>query len=101
VWFIGLGSPEHHLARVESGGHDIPDEKIRERWDASRRNLIFILPGLRELRVFDNSVERAPVRLLLQWSAGAIVAPPPSDLEATTEWAKPIVAAALELTRRS
>ncbi len=103
AWFIGLASVEQHMARVRarvaSGGHDIPEEKIRERWDASRRNLILLLPRLRELRVFDNSAERAPMRLLLHWNAGAVAAI--GDLQQTPDWAKPIVAAALHLTRRS
>lgn len=64
VWFVGLASPEHHIARVRSrvvsGGHDIPEEMIRKRWDTSRRNLIALLPHLTDLRVYDNSEERSP-----------------------------------------
>jgi predicted ABC-type ATPase len=108
VWFIGLATPEQHIARVKArvtaGGHGIPEPKIRERWDASRRNLIMLMPRLTELRVFDNSAERdsesgkipAP-RLLLHWQNGAIVAPSRSELRSTPEWAKPIVACALRL----
>jgi predicted ABC-type ATPase len=110
VWFVGLSSPEQHLARVRarvmSGGHDIPEAKIRERWDGSRRNIIALLPALTELRVFDNSRERDPIsgdipppRLLLHWRGGAIVAPALSELETTPEWARPIVARALKLQR--
>ena len=37
MWFVGLSNPELHVARVRSrvarGGHDIPEEKIRERYD--------------------------------------------------------------------
>jgi predicted ABC-type ATPase len=44
MWFVGLSSPELHMARVRArvarGGHDIPEEKIRERYDRSRINLI-------------------------------------------------------------
>ena len=33
IWFVGLSSPELHMARVRSrvarGGHDIPEEKLR------------------------------------------------------------------------
>jgi predicted ABC-type ATPase len=108
VWFIGLASPEQHIARVEArvaaGGHAIPEAKIRERWDASRRNLIKLMPRLQELRLFDNSTERdpksgkiPPPRLLLHWQRGAVVAPPPSALASTPEWAKPIVVSALRL----
>lgn len=110
VWFVGLSSPEQHIARVRarvtSGGHDIPEEMIRQRWDASRRNVIELLPHLAELRVFDNSEERdaaadaipAP-RLLLHWGRGRIIAPSVATLHQTPEWAKPIVAAALKLQK--
>jgi predicted ABC-type ATPase len=44
VWYVGLASPELHIQRVREraarGGHNIPERKIRERWDASRQNLI-------------------------------------------------------------
>ncbi|HUP62988.1 MAG TPA: AAA family ATPase [Thermoanaerobaculia bacterium] len=112
VWFVGLATVEQHIARVQArvarGGHDIPEAKIRERWDASRRNLVVLMPRLTELRVFDNSEERdadtgqipAP-RLLLHWQRGAVVAPPLPALESTPEWAKPIVACALQLSRNA
>lgn len=106
IWFVGLESVEKHMqrvrARVAAGGHDIPEEKIRERWNGSRLNLINLLPHLTELRVYDNSAEREagenpPPRLLLHWNRGRILAPPVSELEATPEWAKPILAAAIDL----
>lgn len=108
IWYVGLATVEHHLARVRArvarGGHDIPEEKIRERWDASRRNLIRLMPRLTELRVFDNSAERDPQTgaipaplLVLHWTQGRIVAPPLADLHRTPDWAKPIVGCALNL----
>lgn len=111
IFFVGLSSVRQHLARVRArvaaGGHDIPEEKIRERWDASRRNIILLMPRLTELRVFDNSAERdpetgviPPPRLLLHWKHGANVGPPASELQQTPEWAKPIVAAAFQLVRQ-
>lgn len=106
IWYVGLRSPELHLsrvrARVRSGGHDIPEAKIRERYDASRRNLIRLLPKLAELRLFDNSAPRRrgripPPMLVLHLRQGRIV----SGCAAgeTPEWAKPIVAAAILLAR--
>lgn len=111
MWFVGLSSPDLHIARVRArvaaGGHDIPERKIRERWDASRRNLIVLLPSIAELKVFDNSREGdasagtiPEPALLLQWHRGKIVAPTLKHLDMTPEWAKPIVAAALKLQRR-
>lgn len=108
VWFIGLATVEQHIARVQErvarGGHDIPEAKIRERWDASRRNVVALMAHLTGLRVFDNSEERdaqtgtiPPPRLLLHWKRRAVIAPSLSALESTPEWAKPIVACALQL----
>jgi len=105
IWYVGLNSPQLHIARVrsrvEKGGHDIPEPRIRERYDASRLNLIRLLPGLSELWVYDNSKEADPdagvapePRLVLHVRQGAIVGP--RDLSRTPEWAKAIVAAAMK-----
>ena len=105
IWYVGLSSPELHIARVaarvRSGGHPIPEADIRRRYDTSRRNLIQLLPRLSELRLFDNTIEADPKsgkapkpRLLLDWQAGRIRAP--KNLLGTPEWAKAIVAQALK-----
>jgi predicted ABC-type ATPase len=110
VWFAGLSSPEQHItrvrARVAAGGHDIPEDMIRKRWETSRINLIALMPHLTELKVFDNSEEGLPDRgtfpepqLLLHWRHGRIAAPGVKTLRTTPEWAKPIVAAAMKLQR--
>ena len=48
IWFCGLHSVELHMqrvaARVSRGGHDIPADKIRARYDSSRENLLALLP---------------------------------------------------------
>lgn len=106
IWYAGLDSPEHHIARVRvrvrKGGHAIPEADIRRRFDNSRLNLIELIPKLAALRVYDNSEEADPAkgrmpqpRLLLHMARGNIVGP--SDLSSTPEWAKPIVAAAMLL----
>lgn len=105
--FCGLASVQLHLdrvrLRVRHGGHDIPDEKIRQRWETSRQNLIDLLPRLAHLQVFDNSTEAAEGEdvpdplLVLEMKDGRVVYPDRADvtaLEATPDWAKPIVAAA-------
>jgi predicted ABC-type ATPase len=110
VWYAGLESVERHVARVRArvaaGGHSIPEERIRQRWDSSRRNLIALMPVLAELKVFDNSAEASrssgripPPRLVLHLRSGAVVAPGPEELARTPEWAKAIVARALQLHR--
>lgn len=104
VWFAGLATPELHLkriaARVAAGGHDIPEAKVRERFDASRSNLVKLMPHLASLRVYDNSLEADPRAgkrpqpvLLLQMLAGRVVSHAP--LRAVPTWAKPLLAAAL------
>jgi predicted ABC-type ATPase len=102
VWFVGLDSPERHIARVRSrvakGGHDIPETKIRERYVRSRENLIRLLPRLAELRIYDNSSENDPSqgrpRPLLILHAVDGVVQHTCDLGVVPEWAKPLVAAA-------
>jgi predicted ABC-type ATPase len=105
VWYVGLSSPELHLARVRArvarGGHDIPEPQIRARYDSSRLNLIRLLPRLTELRVYDNSAEADPregaapePELLLHLARGRVVRS--CALPRTPEWAKPILAAALK-----
>lgn len=111
VWFVGLDSPERHMARVAAraaaGGHAIPEQKIRARWNAARANLIALLPHLHELWLYDNSAESTAAAavpiVLLHWKRDRIVAPARSRLKQTPGWAKPILEAALQLesTRRS
>jgi len=105
VWYVGLDSPERHLARVRArvarGGHDIPEATVRRRFHTSRLQLVRLLPRLTELRVYDNSAEADPAagaapepRLLLHTRGGRIVASCP--LATTPAWAKPIMAAAVK-----
>ena len=104
VWYVGLRSPELHIARVRArvarGGHDIPEERIRARFDSSRLNLIRLLPRLTELLLYDNSPEADPHAglapepfLVLHVVHGKVVGS--CDLKQTPAWAKPIVAAAM------
>jgi len=103
--YVGLTSIELHLtrvrARVAKGGHDVPEQLIRTRYDQSRLNLIRLLPRLTELHVYDNSAEADPSAgmapepiLILHCRRGKVVGPP--DLSGTPDWAKPIVAAAIK-----
>jgi len=104
VWYVGLEGAELHVARVRSrvasGGHDIPEAKIRERYRRSRENLIRLLPKLTELRVFDNSAEGDPKadgapspRLILAMLDGKIQET--CAVAEVPEWAKPIFVAAV------
>jgi predicted ABC-type ATPase len=106
VWFVGLRTPDLHLARVRArvarGGHDIPEARIRERYDRSRLNLIALMPRLTELRVFDNSTDADPEAgrvpqpvLLLHLAKRRIVTL--IDLPRIPDWAKAVVAAAVTI----
>jgi predicted ABC-type ATPase len=108
MWYCGLSSVALHIARVRTrvryGGHDIPDRRIRERYDASRSNLCSLLPALDELLVYDNSAEAdphrgrlpRPVRLLHYRDRTLLYLSP-----VMPGWAKPIAAVALDLCVRS
>ncbi|MCE9581553.1 MAG: zeta toxin family protein [Planctomycetes bacterium] len=106
IWFTGLSSVELHLKRVRQrvrrGGHDIPEEMIRRRYENAPRNLIRLMPKLAALRVYDNSAAADPASgaapkplLVLHMKEGRIAGP--KNLARTPEWAKPIVARAMEL----
>jgi predicted ABC-type ATPase len=107
IWYVGLATPELHIARVRGrvarGGHDIPETTIRQRFEHSRINLIRLLPQLTELRLFDNSTNADPAAgaapaplLVLHLVEGTIAAM--CDLANVPSWAKPIVAAAMTLS---
>lgn len=106
VWYAGLATPELHIARVKArvarGGHDIPEQAIRRRFEHSRLNLIQLLPMLSTLRVYDNSAEADPAAgrtpmpvLVLHMERGRILNP--QGLPHVPDWAKPIAAAAMKI----
>ena len=107
VWYVALATPELHIARVHSrvarGGHDIPEDTVRRRYERSRINLVRLLPALTELRLFDNSIEadpasgKAPVPLLVMHVRGGRVVSL-CDPAKVPDWAKPMVAAAVKLS---
>ncbi len=108
IWYVGLSSPELHIARVRQrvsrGGHAIPETDIRRRYDRSPLNLIKLMPHLIGFKVFDNSAEADPEvdqpptpKLLLHVESQQIVGP--SDLTTTPAWAEPIIAAAMKNAR--
>ena len=107
VWFCGLSSAAQHIARVKervkAGGHDIPEEKIRERCTTALGNLIALMPELSQLYVYDNSVtvqqgQSVPnPSLVLVMENGRLRWPTAiEDFRNTPDWAKPLLEAALE-----
>ena len=108
IWYIALDSVERHIARVHAriarGGHVVPAERVRERYDQSRANLARLIPKVSALKIYDNSYE-ADVdnselprpTLVLDFVDGRIRNR--DRLASTPAWARPIVAAALKVER--
>jgi predicted ABC-type ATPase len=75
---VGVGSPDLSVARVASrvdlGGHDVPETKIRERYDRSapliREAVLLAANGL----VYDNSVAGQFPKLILTFVQGLLLA---------------------------
>lgn len=110
VWYVGLASVETHIrrvgARVQRGGHDIPEEKIRERYVRSLENLVGLVPDLYELRLFDNTetvnvaVGEAPRPCALLYYRGDRVVEL-VEMRSMPDWAKPVVMAVLQASRQT
>ena len=109
IWYAGLATAALHIARVRArvarGGHAIPEQAIRRRFEHSRLNLIQLMPVLTALRVYDNSAEADPAagktptpQLLLHMERGRIMNL--HDLPHAPDWAKPLIAAAMKLDLR-
>jgi predicted ABC-type ATPase len=87
--FIGLDSArtsEQRVAmRVLQGGHDVPTEKLRVRFERTLQNLQRAIRALPSVHVFDNSDLRQPFRKVAEFKEGkpiALFAPMPP-------WMKP------------
>jgi predicted ABC-type ATPase len=76
--FVGLESAElsdeRVAMRVLQGGHDVPTEKLRERYPRTLRNLARAVRGLPHVLVFDNSDLARPFRKVAEFAEGAPVA---------------------------
>ena len=107
IWYVGLDNVERNIIRVRAraarGGHDIPDERIRQRYVHSVLNLIRLMPKLSELRVYDNSADADPEtggvpepRLIVHLNRGKLASV--CDLASTPNWAKPVVLTALKFS---
>jgi len=75
--FIGLDDPELSIARViqrvEQGGHDVPDDKLRGRFPRTLANLRKAIPLVDEAYLFDNTPEDEPYRFIASFSHGQVV----------------------------
>jgi len=72
--FIGLECAELSLARViqrvAGGGHNVPDDKLRERFPRSLDNLRKALAFVDHAFLFDNSSSDTPFRPVAIWESG-------------------------------
>ncbi|MEK7374822.1 MAG: zeta toxin family protein [Thermodesulfobacteriota bacterium] len=72
--FIGLECAELSLARViqrvAGGGHNVPDDKLRERFPRSFDNLRKALSFVDHAFLFDNSSSNTPFRPVAIWESG-------------------------------
>ncbi|MEO5917455.1 MAG: AAA family ATPase [Luteolibacter sp.] len=77
VFFIGLDSPETSAARVraraDSGGHDVPLDRINARYPRTLSNLRGLCDFADSLTIFDNSSRRNPYRLVARLKNGGLV----------------------------
>ncbi len=89
--FIGIDSPhsseERVAIRVSKGGHDVPREKIHERYARTMKNLQRAFGTIGNIRVYDNSDLDRPYRLMASKDEGheVVVYPP------TPAWLKSLL----------
>jgi predicted ABC-type ATPase len=72
--FIGIASPELSTLRVAQraleGGHDVPPEKLLQRFPRTHRNLETALGFVDVALLFDNSSVDEPFRHVATWRSG-------------------------------
>lgn len=72
LYFVATSSPEINISRVANrlrcGGHDVPTEKIRSRFERSLRQVRQAFPFLSRAFFFDNSADQ--MKYLANWSDG-------------------------------
>jgi predicted ABC-type ATPase len=89
--FIGLDSAmtsdDRVAMRVLQGGHDVPADKVRDRYARSLENLARAIVKLPLVWVYDNSDLSLPFRKIAEFEAGHLKreTPPPAWLEPVLE----------------
>ncbi len=89
--FIGLADPQQSVERVAmrvlQGGHDVPLEKLRERYARSLNNLEAAISRLPYVLVYDNSDLNAAYRQAAIFADGRLCYSP----EPIPPWLRPLV----------
>jgi len=62
--------------RVDRGGHDVAEDRIRSRYDRLWSNVVEALPLVRDLTVYDNSSAANPLRVIARFHGGGPVRDP-------------------------
>ncbi len=87
--FVGIDSAQSSVERVairvSKGGHDVPQEKIEQRYARTMKNLQRALTEIGNIRVYDNSDLGRPCRLVATRDKGqgvVVYSPTPKWLKA-------------------
>lgn len=82
VMHVGVDDPDLSVARVrgrtEEGGHDVPEEKIRARYDRGQPLIRQAVLRADRGMVFDNSKLNEPPRLVLAFASGRLAQAEPA-----------------------
>jgi predicted ABC-type ATPase len=75
--FIGIDGPdqseERVAMRVAQGGHDVPSDKLAERYPRTLKNLARAIRALPHVLVYDNGDLARPFRLVATFEQGRVV----------------------------
>jgi predicted ABC-type ATPase len=89
--FIGTAGPEvceqRVAMRVSQGGHDVPAEKVVQRFPRTLANLKAAIRELPNVWVFDNNDLRVPYRLVAVFESGRMV----KLLRPVPKWLTPLL----------
>lgn len=84
--FIGISGADlsevRVAVRVMQGGHDVPTDRLARRYEQSLKNLVAAIAFVPNVRVFDNSSQERPYRLVVRTENGTVVESP----EPTPDW---------------
>lgn len=89
--FVGISGADLSEARVAirvaQGGHDVPTDRLARRYEQSLKNLVAAIAFVPTVRVFDNSSQEHPYRLVLRVADGRVV----ERLAPTPDWLKRVL----------
>ena len=99
LYHVNVRSPELSVARVacrvRRGGHDVPEAKIRERYDRNQQLIRLAVLGADRAFVYDNSIIGRPPRLLVELRGGCVC----RRAERIAAWAGKLYARELQSSR--